>query len=75
MLIVGNSLMIILPLCTMASVNNQPEINLVNVEDSVIPVKSRTSILEVAEMSLDRSDEAFAMSLEEVKKLVSALPS
>ena len=62
-----NILMIALPLCAVASINNQPEIKLSQAKDRVVPASLRTSILEVAEQSLNRSDEAFIAVMEKVK--------
>ena len=50
-----------------ASINNEPEIKLKADKDSVIPTQMRTSILEVAEMSLNRSDETFPLIIEQVR--------
>ena len=52
-------MMIVPAACPAASVNNEPEITLNIAEDRVLPTKLRTSVLEVAEASLNRSDEAF----------------
>jgi hypothetical protein len=60
-------LMVVLPVCLIASVNNQPEIKLIGAKDRVLPTTLRTSILEVAEISLNRSDEAFIVTIEKVK--------
>lgn len=60
-------MMVALAGCLTASVNNQPEIKLNAGKDRVLPTKLRTSILEVAEVSLNRSDEMFIAVLENVK--------
>lgn len=60
-------LMVVPAVCLTASVNNQPEIKLNAGKDRVLPTQLRKSILEVAEVSLNRFDEAFAATLENVK--------
>lgn len=62
-----HSLMALLPLCMVASVNNHPEIRLTNAKDTVVPTKLRASILEMAELSLNCSDEAFLSAMQKVK--------
>ncbi len=59
-------IMFVLAVYLTASVNNQSEIKLKAGKDQVLPTKLRTSILEVAEVSLNRSDEAFVAALENV---------
>lgn len=59
--------MIVLPVCMTASINDQPEIKLDQAKDRVIPAKLRIAILEVAEKSLNRSDDAFVAVMEKVK--------
>lgn len=60
-------MMVTLAVCLTASVNNQPEIKLNTGKDRVLPTKLRASILEVAEVSLNRSNEMFVADLENVK--------
>ena len=60
-------LMIAFPFCLIASVKNQPEIKLTTSKNHVLPIKLRTSILEVTETCLNRSDEYFIATLKEVK--------
>ena len=60
-------LTVLLPFCLIASGNNQPEIKLVIAKDRVLPTELRTSILEIAEKSLNRSDKAFIVTIEKVK--------
>ena len=60
-------LMIVLPVCMTASINNQPEIKLDQAKDRVISAKLRISILEVVEKSLNRSDDTFIAVIGKVK--------
>ena len=61
------TLIAVLPICTIASISSQPEIQLPKAQDSVIPGKLRTSIIEAAELSLNRSDETFFAIIEKVE--------
>lgn len=59
--------MISLPFCILASIDNRPEIKLDQAKDRVISSSLRTSVLEVAEKSLNRSDDAVIAVIENVK--------
>ena len=48
------------------SINNQPEIRFIGGNDRVLPSKFRTSVLEAADVFLNRSDEAFLTVIEQV---------
>ena len=51
----------------LASVNNQPEIKLAGAKDLVLSPEVRASVLEIAEASLNRSDDAFITTIEKVE--------
>lgn len=56
-----------LPIYPIAAINDHPEINIPKVKDRVTSTKLRTSILEIAEASLNRPDETFISTIEEVE--------
>lgn len=59
--------MITLGACLVTAANDEPEINLRVGKERVLPNELRTSVLEVAGASLNRSDEAFLATIKKIE--------